>query len=98
MPDKILNRRRKAYVSRAPLKALASQWPSVFPSSKQSLLGALLILDLERFSDILKRISCGEDVGYSPTDSYFSARELPQTYRTLHLGATVSLNSPEDPR
>lgn len=73
VPDETLNRRRKAYVSRAPLKALTSQWSTVFPSPQQSLAGTLLIIDNEGLSDTVKRIACGED---APTALLIRAFQL----------------------
>lgn len=45
VPDKVLNRRRKAYVARAPVAALARDWDSVLRSTENMFMAALDVID-----------------------------------------------------
>jgi asparagine synthase (glutamine-hydrolysing) len=61
VPNEILNRRRKAYVSRTPLSALAAQCPTLGSSNQQMLTGVLGIADPLAFSEALKRVRDGRE-------------------------------------
>ncbi|MCI0721501.1 MAG: asparagine synthase-related protein, partial [Acidobacteria bacterium] len=53
-PDEILNRKRKAYVSRRPLMDIEMAWPSLVLLSERSLSDALGITDRARFAEALQ--------------------------------------------
>jgi asparagine synthase (glutamine-hydrolysing) len=62
VPDEILNRKTKAFVSRSPLVAISTGWAH-FSEITQNMLSSLLgIVDSERLYAILQKARCGEEV------------------------------------
>jgi asparagine synthase (glutamine-hydrolysing) len=61
VPEEILNRRRKAFVTRPPLKAVSTLWETRSHATKQ-MHGALLgIISPRTFNEALERVSSGQD-------------------------------------
>ena len=62
VPVEILERRRKAFVARAPLAAIASEWSTLEPLTEQMIAAYLNIVDLPRFTDALNAARIGKAV------------------------------------
>jgi asparagine synthase (glutamine-hydrolysing) len=62
VPDELLNRKRKAYVSRSPMKAISSGFVSFMKTNDQIAAAALGIIDQRAFSQALERSRCGQEV------------------------------------
>jgi asparagine synthase (glutamine-hydrolysing) len=62
VPDEILNRKTKAFVSRSPMVAVSSDWAH-FAETTQNMLGSSLgIVDPERISQVLQKARRGEEI------------------------------------
>jgi asparagine synthase (glutamine-hydrolysing) len=62
VPDELLNRKRKAYVARAPMAAISTEWPTVTQLAQVMLTGSMGIVDPTRFSAALQRARSGQEV------------------------------------
>ncbi len=62
VPDEVLHRRRKAYVSRAPLAAISQEWESFAGLSKDMATASLGIVNARSFAEILERARQGKQV------------------------------------
>jgi asparagine synthase (glutamine-hydrolysing) len=62
VPDQVLNRRRKAFVSRDPLTALSLEWSSIADAARHMALSSIGILEPKRFLEILERARDGQEV------------------------------------
>jgi len=60
VPEQILQRRRKAYVSRSPVKAMQELWPIMQDMFRPSLCGIRGIIDDVAFVAAMERAFCGE--------------------------------------
>jgi asparagine synthase (glutamine-hydrolysing) len=66
VPSEILDRRRKAYVTRAPQVAAAREWPCPNPKARQSHLASIGIIDDARFSQVIEAARQGKEVQLTP--------------------------------
>jgi asparagine synthase (glutamine-hydrolysing) len=66
VPEQILNRRRKAFVARAPLLAIASQWTVIREMTNGMVSEALGIVDSEIFRETLQSARAGREVPLVP--------------------------------
>lgn len=62
VPDEILERKRKAYVARAPLATISTEWPDLVQISQNMICSTLGIVDSARFSDALRKGRNGQQV------------------------------------
>jgi len=62
VPDEILNRKGKAFVARAPMVAISSDWARFAEMTQNMLSSSLGIVDPERVSEALQKIRRGEEV------------------------------------
>jgi len=62
VPDAVLNRRRKAYVSRAPLAAITGEWPTLMAMSQNMVSGVLGMIDQQRLGEALDQARCGRPI------------------------------------
>ena len=62
VPDEVLHRRRKAYVSRAPLAAISQNWGRVADLGKNMASVSLGIVNARSFAEILERARQGREV------------------------------------
>jgi asparagine synthase (glutamine-hydrolysing) len=62
VPAEVLDRRRKAYVARSPLKTVFNEWKSLTRKDPQMLSTALGIVDSEAFGDALQKAHRGQEV------------------------------------
>lgn len=62
VPDEILNRRRKASASRAPLVAISAEWASLVRVTERMMGEDLGIVDGKSFSEALRKARYGGDV------------------------------------
>jgi len=62
VPDEILNRKTKAFVSRSPMVAISNEWVHFAEMTENMLSNSLGIVDEERISEALQRVRRGEEV------------------------------------
>jgi asparagine synthase (glutamine-hydrolysing) len=60
--DELLNRKRKAYVSRSPMTAIGADWSYLIDMSNDVRLTSLGILDAREFSLVVQRVRHGQEV------------------------------------
>ena len=66
VPDGLLNRKRKAFVSRRPLVAIATEWTSIVQMSKHMTTSFFAIVDPEDFIEALQKARRGQVVPLVP--------------------------------
>jgi asparagine synthase (glutamine-hydrolysing) len=71
VPDSVLNRKRKAYVARAPMLSVLKAWTELGQTSEHMISSALGIVDPKRFSEILRQTSDGQEVPVVPLTRTF---------------------------
>lgn len=69
VPDEILNRKRKAYVSRAPLAAISRDWAFLMEITQNMLTSSLGIVDRERLQLELQKGRAGEEIPFIALNS-----------------------------
>jgi asparagine synthase (glutamine-hydrolysing) len=62
VPDEVLNRKRKAFVVRAPIASLSTEWARVRGLTEQMRCGSLGMLDPWAFSEVLEEARRGREV------------------------------------
>jgi asparagine synthase (glutamine-hydrolysing) len=62
VPDELLNRKRKAYVSRAPMAAIAGDWSRYAEMTQHLVSSALGIVETKEFSQALQKARQGQEV------------------------------------
>jgi len=66
VPDELLNRKRKAFVSRGPRVGIAAEWPHLLELGQKMLTSSLGIADSTRFVEALQKTRQGADVPIIP--------------------------------
>jgi asparagine synthase (glutamine-hydrolysing) len=66
VPKELLNRKRKAYVARAPLVAISDEWKRLTEMSQHMLAASLGIVDSTKFKDALQRARNGQEIMVVP--------------------------------
>ncbi len=62
VPDEVLNRRRKAYVARATMAAISSEWARLAKLTQQMVSGSLGIVDTKNLLAALQKARDGKEV------------------------------------
>jgi len=62
VPDELLNRKRKAYVARAPMAAISAEWARLVEISQQMVSSSLEIVETKRFWEALQKARHGREV------------------------------------
>ncbi len=62
VPYELLNRKRKAFVARAPLTAVATDWASLVKITQRLVSSSLGLVDSIRFSEALQKACYGQEV------------------------------------
>jgi asparagine synthase (glutamine-hydrolysing) len=62
VPDEILNRKTKAFVTRSPMVAISNDWAHFTEMTQNMLSSSLGIVDSERISEVLQKVRRGEEV------------------------------------
>jgi asparagine synthase (glutamine-hydrolysing) len=62
VPDELLNRKRKAFVARAPLTAISSDWSRLVEMTQHMVSISLGIVEEKRFLEALQRARHGQEV------------------------------------
>jgi asparagine synthase (glutamine-hydrolysing) len=65
VPDQVLNRRRKAFLTRSPILALSAAWSSIESSVDPMVSHSLGIIDQQEFHNALQRAIHGADINLS---------------------------------
>jgi asparagine synthase (glutamine-hydrolysing) len=66
VPDQLLNRKRKAFVTRGPRVGIAAEWPHLLELCQHMLMNSLGIADSPRFIDALQKTRQGTEVPIVP--------------------------------
>jgi asparagine synthase (glutamine-hydrolysing) len=66
VPDEILNRKRKAFASRAPLVHISKDWASLVEMTQHMVTSSLGVVDPRCFLDALQRARRGEETAIVP--------------------------------
>ncbi len=66
VPNELLNRKRKAFVARGPMKAISAQYASLIEMSQHMVSDSLGIILPNGFSEVLQRIRDGREVLLAP--------------------------------
>jgi len=66
VPDELLNRKRKAFVARAPLAAISSDWASLTEMTEHLTSMAFGIIEPKSFSEALREAAQGMVVSIVP--------------------------------
>jgi asparagine synthase (glutamine-hydrolysing) len=66
VPDELLNRKRKAFVSRGPRVSIAAEWPHLLELCQHMLASSIGIVDSVRFIEALQEARQGADVPLIP--------------------------------
>lgn len=61
-PDEVLNRKRKAFVTRAPLRAVSSAWANLVQRTEPMISESLGIVDQTQLAEVLKRANEAQEV------------------------------------
>jgi|SRR5579862_409177 len=95
VPDAVLNRRRKAYVARAPLRAIAKGWDQLIERIPNMVTASLGIVVPEVFAESLKRAREGGEI---PTVPLLRTLLLEDWLRSIqaqgYLSATATSTNP----
>ena len=59
VPTELLNRKRKAFVARAPIIAISNDWPRLIRATQNMISDSLGIIDARKFSETLDRVRNG---------------------------------------
>jgi len=62
VPNEILNRKTKAFVSRSPMVAISNDWAHFAEMTQNMLSSSLGIVDSERISEAMQKVRRGEEV------------------------------------
>jgi asparagine synthase (glutamine-hydrolysing) len=66
VPDEILNRKRKAFVARGPLAAIATDWTSCVQLAQRSVSGSLGLIDTTKYLETLQKARDGQEIAMAP--------------------------------
>jgi asparagine synthase (glutamine-hydrolysing) len=61
-PDEVLNRKRKAFVARTPLRAISSGWANLVDRTQPMISESLGIVEQNRLAEVLKKAHDGQEV------------------------------------
>jgi asparagine synthase (glutamine-hydrolysing) len=91
VPEKVLNRRRKAYVVRGPMAAISIEWATLVETTDNMLSSSLGIVSSASFVDALEKARVGQEIHVG-----FLRRTLALEYWLKHLvdRGIVSMNTP----
>lgn len=62
VPDKVLNRKRKAFVVRGAIAAVSREWATLAEMSQHMTVASMGIVDGSRFNDFLKKARQGQEI------------------------------------
>src|SRR5882762_10129584 len=94
VPDEILNRKRKAFVARAPMVAISNNWAHIAEMTQNMLSSSLGIVDSERISDALQKVRRGDEV---PMVSLMRTVYIEGWLRNLRTLGIMSLDTTRKP-
>lgn len=66
VPDAVLDRKRKAFIARAPMAAIPTEWANLRGEGQKMLCGSRGIIDCARFSEALEMARHGLEVPMAP--------------------------------
>jgi asparagine synthase (glutamine-hydrolysing) len=89
VPDEILNRKRKAFVVRAPLVAISNDWVNLIHVTHNMVSSSLGIVDSERFLAVLQMGRRGEEI---PTATVLRTLRIEGWLRNLRTTGIIKLD------
>jgi asparagine synthase len=87
VPDDLLNRKRKAFVVRAPIAAISREWPRLMEIATAMVSASIGIVDPQRLVDALEKVRHGKDASTIPLMRAFGVESWLQ-----HLGSQKLLD------
>jgi asparagine synthase (glutamine-hydrolysing) len=66
VPDELLNRKRKAFVARGPMVAVATDWVGLAEMTQHMVSSSLKVVDEQRISEALHKARQGQEVAMVP--------------------------------
>ena len=99
VPDQVLHRRRKAYMARTPLAAIAQEWEHVSDLATNMVAASLGIVNAQSFANVLHKAREGKEVPIVSLmrtldmEIWLRAREQPMSldYRTMKSPLNLSV-------
>ena len=85
VPEELLNRKRKAFVTRGPRVGIAAEWPHLLELSQHMLMSSLGITDSTRFVEALQKIRQGAEVPIVPVIRTFGIELWLRNLTTRHV-------------
>jgi asparagine synthase (glutamine-hydrolysing) len=95
VPDMILNRKGKAFIARAPLVAISTDWEHFVESTQNMLSSAFGIVDSERLYATLQKARRGEEVPIVTLMRTIRIEGWLKYLRALGVGRFPATSSPE---
>jgi asparagine synthase (glutamine-hydrolysing) len=62
VPDDLLNRKRKAFITRGPMEAISAEWASLLEISRDMVSGPLGIVNMDAFTEAVQKARKGLEV------------------------------------
>jgi asparagine synthase (glutamine-hydrolysing) len=90
VPDQVLSRRRKAFVSRAPLIAVSQQQECFADLARDMVAASLGIVNARSFAEVLEKARAGKEV---PIVSVFRTLALELWLRSMELPMSMGLGN-----
>ncbi len=86
VPDELLNRKRKAFVARAPLAAISADWPHFAEMTQHMVSSSLGIVGTQKFLEALQKTRLGQEV---PTVALLRTLSIETWLRNLSNKGTM---------
>ncbi|GGA80351.1 asparagine synthetase B [Edaphobacter acidisoli] len=98
VPDEILNRKRKAYVIKSPLAAIAREHKRLTQSNNELVTGALRIVATDSFMKVLEEAGQGKEIPVVPLLRALALERWLQSLRASGFlnGRSVQISLPEE--
>lgn len=97
VPDELLNRKRKAYITREPFAVIMSEWAALTEISKHMINSELGIVDSEAFNDALCKARQGQTVPMVPLIRTFAIEIWLMSLRKHGLLASATTEMTDSP-
>jgi asparagine synthase (glutamine-hydrolysing) len=98
VPNEVLNRKRKAFVARAPLTAICTEFSTLLELTQNSISSSLGIVDGAAFADVLRKGRNGQQVPLIPVMRTVAVECWLRALRDSNVFTPVASETPEDNR
>jgi asparagine synthase (glutamine-hydrolysing) len=96
VPNEVLNRKRKAFVARAPLTAICTEFSALLALAQNSISSSLGIVDGAAFADVLRKGRDGQQVPLIPVMRTVAIECWLRALRDSNVCVPVSSETPEN--